>query len=192
MPCPCDQPSPLLTTSVTFVSSFHTPVGPLISGFRLIINAERPTFVLYPEDVDVTEPLKTAIFTCKAEGKPKPRITWYKEDLLIQGPASDKQSQFHITTNGALVYTGKRYHVTNEGSLIIVDPVSEDEGSLKCVAENSLGRVSHKVTLYLDMSKFQGRTVNGDYFMESARVQSLKPYHKPNERGFASEGVDSR
>ena len=119
----------------------------------VILTTEAPSFTIFPEDVEVDEPLKPATFNCKADGTPPPQIKWYKDDLLILDSAKQEGSQFHITTEGALVFKGKRYHVTREGSLIIFDPRSEDEASYKCVAENGLGSVDYKVALFLDLSK---------------------------------------
>jgi len=79
-------------------------------------------------------------------------MTWFKDNYEIRATA-EESSQFHITTEVALVFLGKRHYITREGSLIILNPRKEDEGSYTCVAENSLGKESYRISLYVDMSK---------------------------------------
>ncbi|KAK3710386.1 hypothetical protein QZH41_012306, partial [Actinostola sp. cb2023] len=111
----------------------------------------RPTFTILPDAVDLEEPLKPVIFKCSATGIPPPKITWFKDNLEIR-VASEDSSQFHITSDGALVYLGKRHHITREGHLIILNPREEDEGEYSCVAQNSLGKNTFRINLYVDMS----------------------------------------
>ena len=54
---------------------------------------------------------------CDATGNPRPRITWYKDNKLINSAAL----KYHVYTNGTL-------HVKNLGSV--------DSGVYKCVATN--------------------------------------------------------
>lgn len=111
----------------------------------------RPSFTILPDALDLDEPTEPVIFKCSAKGIPTPKITWFKDNLEIRVASED--SQFHITSEGALVFVGKRHHITREGHLIILNPREEDEGSYTCVARNSLGKESYSINLNVDMSK---------------------------------------
>lgn len=102
--------------------------------------------------VDAEEPVKPVIFKCNAKGIPKPKITWFKEELKIRVTSEDS-SDYHISSDGALTFLGKRHHITEEGHLIILNPRRDDDGSYTCVAQNDVGKISHRTSLYVDMSK---------------------------------------
>lgn len=111
----------------------------------------RPSFTILPTSMDLEEPQEPVIFKCTATGTPTPTITWLKDGLEIHVVSED--SQFHVTSEGALVFVGKRHHITKEGHLIILNPREEDEGSYTCKARNSLGEESYRINLYVDMSE---------------------------------------
>ena len=70
---------------------------------------------------------------CKAEGYPKPRVTWRKNGKLIQ-------------------------NITNETNFVIHDASREDAGNYECEASNLAGTVSYKVEVTI---KGDGNSVPG-------------------------------
>ena len=74
----------------------------------------------------------TASFQCEAEGNPKPKVTWLKQNSSL--PA-DKRV------------------VSSRGGLMITDVKSEDEGLYTCVARNILGEMALSATLTVQGDK---------------------------------------
>jgi len=88
-----------------------------------------PTITRRPSEKHVTFG-GNVTFTCRAEGVPEPRITWYN-------------------TLGIAADTDPRATVLSSGDLFIHSIEIKDAGRYECVAENSLGRDAAQVTLIL-------------------------------------------
>ena len=84
-----------------------------------------PSIVSPPTPTVVNE-TDVASFQCKVRGKPKPKITWLKQNVSL--PAS-------------------RRIVQSRGTLMIRDVTSQDGGMYTCQAKNILGVVKSSVTL---------------------------------------------
>ena len=94
-----------------------------------------PVFIKKPNAVNASEDTN-ATFECRADGIPKPNITW--------------------TKNGeALV--NKCFISIKDGYLIVNDLVSSDKGVYQCFAKNYLGKIqaSAQLSVYRE----------GNYFM---------------------------
>lgn len=84
----------------------------------------RPQFVQIPAGhVFFDEESDYIIMHCVASGQPQPQISWTLNDQPI-----------HENT--------ERVHVYDNGTLIIHNPIEEDEGNYKCEASNYLGSIS--------------------------------------------------
>ena len=84
-----------------------------------------PSIVSPPISMVVNES-GTASFQCEAEGNPKPKVTWLKQNSSL--PA-DKRV------------------VSSRGGLMITNVTSENEGMYTCVARNILGEMALSATL---------------------------------------------
>jgi hypothetical protein len=84
----------------------------------------QPQFVQVPAGhVDVDEESDFIVMHCAASGEPQPKITWTFNNQLLPDNT-------------------KRVHIFENGTLVIRNPIEEDEGSYKCEATNYLGRIS--------------------------------------------------
>ena len=99
--------------------------------------------VVRPKLQEINEPLRPAVFNCQAKGIPEPTIIWKKGDKVIGNTHRGNE----------LVYKGKRFHVTMEGSLIIFNPQTDDEDIYVCIARNAIGSTLQQTNLYVDLSK---------------------------------------
>lgn len=86
--------------------------------------ATRPQFVQIPAGhVFFDEDSDYIIMHCVATGNPRPQISWTFDDQ----PLRDNTERVQIHDNGTLV---------------IHNPIEEDEGNYKCEATNYLGSIS--------------------------------------------------
>ncbi|KAL9952583.1 hypothetical protein ACROYT_G039854 [Oculina patagonica] len=84
-----------------------------------------PSIVAPPMSMVVNE-TGTASFQCEAEGNPKPKVTWLKQNSSL---VADKRV------------------VPSRGGLMITDVTSQDEGKYTCVARNILGEMTSSASL---------------------------------------------
>ncbi|XP_077873311.1 putative oxidoreductase PXDNL [Ictidomys tridecemlineatus] len=83
-------------------------------------NCESPRITFEPQDVEVTSG-NTVYFTCRAEGNPKPKITW-------------------IHNNNSLdLEDDTRLNMFDDGTLMIRNTRESDQGIYQCMARNSAG-----------------------------------------------------
>ena len=94
-----------------------------------------------------------------AKGVPNPTIIWQKGNKVIGNNEIGNQ----------LVYSGKRFHITTEGSLVIFDPRADDEDLYVCIAKNSVGSTLYRTNLYIDLSKCFFMCFRLTYVMVKAR-----------------------
>lgn len=84
----------------------------------------RPQFVQIPADHAVDdEDFEFFAMHCTASGTPEPKITW-----SFNGHPLDENTD-HI-------------HILENGTLIIIHPIEDDEGTYICEATNYLGSIS--------------------------------------------------
>ncbi|KAK3563805.1 hypothetical protein QTP86_034530, partial [Hemibagrus guttatus] len=93
------------------------------------LNCEVPRITSEPQDVDVTSG-NTVYFTCRAEGNPKPQITWLRNN------------------NALNMQDDSRLNLLEDGTLMIQDTRETDQGVYQCMAKNVAGEVkTGEVTL---------------------------------------------
>lgn len=73
---------------------------------------------------------QTAVLECMAEGRPKPLLTWKKD-------------------NRTLKLTKRHFHAANSQLLIIVKTMLSDSGKYTCEMRNTLGSMSDNTQLYV-------------------------------------------
>ncbi len=104
-----------------------------------------PDVTMDPHDVDVTEGM-SASFLCTATGRPRPSITWYRDDTNDSLLAVNVSDPRVIVTETEM---GERELVSN---LTINDILPSDSDVYHCIAENDVNS---------DMSN-TSLTVNGE------------------------------
>uniref|UniRef100_A0A646QDL0 Peroxidasin n=1 Tax=Hemiscolopendra marginata TaxID=943146 RepID=A0A646QDL0_9MYRI len=85
------------------------------------VTGSSPRFVTTPHGQEVREK-ETVVFVCEATGNPRPFITW----TLNERPLSNLH----------------RFRISSTGTLTITNVISEDAGSYRCSASNTLGQIS--------------------------------------------------
>ena len=80
-----------------------------------------PKFKVLPSDIE-TEESRDIVIPCEATGVPKPRITWYKNGVVI-----DEDEFEHIEVN--------------DDGIAIMQVLESDEGIYQCFAKNNLGEI---------------------------------------------------
>lgn len=91
-----------------------------------------PEFTTKLEDVHTTDGGK-AQFTVVVTGQPKPEVTWYKDNTLVE-----EAEEFQITHEGDV------------STLTIPDVYPEDAGTYKVVAKNEVGSVTSTAVLFVE------------------------------------------
>lgn len=76
---------------------------------------------------------------CQADGIPAPTHQWRKSN---QRRFSDQTSATSATADWVSIVSGPHVHVLENGSLVVVDAVREDEGEYMCSASSSVGSIS--------------------------------------------------
>lgn len=109
-----------------------------------------PTFVetLQPQTV---QDGSQVILTCKINAYPKPKITWYKDEIQIE-PSND----FHITFE---IESGRC-------TLIITEVYPEDAGDYSCHAVNIYGESVTTTTITVKSKYFSVFPYNISYFLK--------------------------
>uniref|UniRef100_A0A667I480 Peroxidasin like n=1 Tax=Lynx canadensis TaxID=61383 RepID=A0A667I480_LYNCA len=85
-------------------------------------NCESPRITFEPQDVEVTSG-NTVYFTCRAEGNPKPKITWIHNNHSLD------------------LEDDTRLNLFDDGTLMIRNTRESDQGEYQCMARNSAGEV---------------------------------------------------
>ena len=104
----------------TYTCLVQTPYGQVNQTARLTVLAEPPSFIAKEKNVRAIEGSK-AILSCQANGMPKPKISWKKE-------------------NSTLIIGGN-VHQSLLGDLQIQDISFIDQGSYTCEASNVYGTI---------------------------------------------------
>ncbi|XP_052775467.1 peroxidasin homolog isoform X2 [Mya arenaria] len=84
------------------------------------LNCNFPVITSEPTDVQINEG-NTAYFTCRATGTPNPEIIWVKNNEIVD------------------TRRDTRYHILDDGTLMIEDARDADRGRYECIARNSAG-----------------------------------------------------
>ncbi|CAL4060527.1 unnamed protein product, partial [Meganyctiphanes norvegica] len=95
-----------------------------------------PRIIEHPTDITVprNEP---ATLNCKAEGKPPPTITWFKDGELVRTSPGDPKSQRVLLPTGSLFFLR-----------VVQGKKEDDQGTYLCQAANHVGTaVSNNATL---------------------------------------------
>jgi len=102
---------------------------------RLDLMAGSPAKIVMWTDTRMEQPDAVAQLFCRANGNPKPKITWYhlKED----------------GEQGERIIDGPQYTLLKNGDLMVKGPQPEGEGgfSYQCVAKNAYGKDNQTVLL---------------------------------------------
>ncbi|KAK2912427.1 immunoglobulin superfamily member 10 [Channa argus] len=75
---------------------------------------------------------KTTVLNCSADGHPVPEIIWILPNGTRFSGGSDR---------------GSRYHLGNDGTLVIYNPQKEDAGKYRCGAKNFMGYIEKLIVL---------------------------------------------
>jgi len=147
--------------------------------------------VLYPPEIELeTDRVhsgvnKEAHLTCKVQGNPAPRVTWYRDSNLLS--ESDKTSFLSEENRHTLILRSIRSGV--------------DFGNYSCVAENSLGTFKKHIEVHgrptaavfrskpnthQDQSYQLSWSVDSYTPIEEYRLlyRKIKPYHGPIDSSF--------
>lgn len=101
------------------------------------LSVEEPSFKEIPQNMKITEG-SVATFTCKARGYPEPKIKWTH---------NNKPISFHLRATLG----------NNNRSLQITNLTENDQGLIRCIAENIMGSVMAHADLevHCKYSKFK-------------------------------------
>ena len=99
---------------------FCSKIDALFTFLSFPAAKETPTITLQNRDKVTIVKGNVLYLFCKAEGYPKPLVTWRKDGKLLQGSV-------------------------NETDFIVYDAKKNDAGKYECEASNSVGTVSHTV-----------------------------------------------
>lgn len=103
---------------------------PLSSWFWSFLSPAAPDIIKYPKEETVVHIPKTSVvLPCRAEGYPKPKISWVKSDAMLQ--------------------FDNNVFMAHDGSLVILSMQYENEGIYSCVAGNIFGKKVVTQKLYL-------------------------------------------
>ncbi|XP_029846026.3 peroxidasin homolog [Ixodes scapularis] len=128
---------------------------PLTSLVESDFACERPSLTEEPYDVEAAFGVKIN-FSCKAEGEPRPSITWQHDGDEV---STDQDNRVEILDDGTLVIHSSRI---------------EDIGTYKCRAENAAGHVVSR-TAYL---RFTSPTLSA---VDDRQAQKPRIVTKPSD-----------
>ncbi|XP_054988765.1 roundabout homolog 3 [Sorex araneus] len=123
-----------LNSSVAALNhSFPVPGDPPINGSKVGPEDAVPRIVEQPPDLLVSRG-EPATLPCRAEGRPRPRIEWYKNGARVATVRDDPRAHRLLLPSGALFFPrivhGRR--------------ARPDEGVYTCVARNYLGAAASR------------------------------------------------
>eukprot|EP00062_Callorhinchus_milii_P011228 gi/632957167/ref/XP_007894325.1/ PREDICTED: roundabout homolog 2-like [Callorhinchus milii] len=109
-------------------------------GSRLRLEESLPEIVEHPRDLAVFKG-EPATLDCRAQGRPRPIIEWYRNGERVETSEDHPQSQRTLLPHGSLFF-----YQLNPGRR----GARSDEGVYTCVARNPLGIVqSRNASLYV-------------------------------------------
>ncbi|ELK09792.1 Roundabout like protein 3 [Pteropus alecto] len=113
--------------------SLPPPGEPPLNGSRVGLEDAMPRIVEQPPDLLVSRG-ESATLPCRAEGRPRPNIEWYKNGARVATAREDPRAHRLLLPSGALFFPrivhGRR--------------ARPDEGIYTCVARNYLGTVASR------------------------------------------------
>nr|KAF6467519.1 roundabout guidance receptor 3 [Rousettus aegyptiacus] len=121
-------------SSVAALNQSLLPPGePPLNGSRVGLEDAMPRIVEQPPDLLVSRG-ESATLPCRAEGRPRPNIEWYKNGARVATAREDPRAHRLLLPSGALFFPrivhGRR--------------ARPDEGIYTCVARNYLGTVASR------------------------------------------------
>lgn len=121
------------STSPQFPSLNALRPDPHSPGSRVGLEDAMPRIVEQPPDLLVSRG-ESATLPCRAEGRPRPNIEWYKNGARVATAREDPRAHRLLLPSGALFFPrivhGRR--------------ARPDEGIYTCVARNYLGTVASR------------------------------------------------
>lgn len=121
------------STSPQFPSLNALRLDPHSPGSRVGLEDAMPRIVEQPPDLLVSRG-ESATLPCRAEGRPRPNIEWYKNGARVATAREDPRAHRLLLPSGALFFPrivhGRR--------------ARPDEGIYTCVARNYLGTVASR------------------------------------------------
>lgn len=107
-----------------------SPVTPSFSWFRL---TEAPWFRSeHMRDEPILQPVGSTVrLRCRAEGTPRPQVTWYKDGRVIH----------NVPETGGVDLQGSRH------TLKVSNLMEEDSGRYMCWVQNRAGSINFTYTL---------------------------------------------
>ncbi|XP_063438172.1 protogenin-like [Mytilus trossulus] len=149
----------------SYICEVSSQNGPLITAKANLVVTTPPVIIEKPKNQKFPRS-RVIIFTCDAEGSPKPKITWYK----------DGQRTLISNTHG-------RYKIKDEGrQLVIEQTVVEDSGYYQCIAENSVDFVSAFARLLIEKDDTAPGKPNVSAEAVSSRSIKVSWYRPANKK----------
>ncbi|KAK6994218.1 neuroglian, partial [Biomphalaria glabrata] len=105
-----------LSDSMVIQCNASNVYGYVFADFYLKVSAGPPNITTAPENETEAAEGQQVELSCENKGNPKPRLTWYKDNVEITG--------------------GEHFRILPNGSLLIKQVVLPDAGLYKCKAEN--------------------------------------------------------
>ncbi|XP_056454369.1 immunoglobulin superfamily containing leucine-rich repeat protein 2-like [Gadus chalcogrammus] len=148
------------------------------------LDCKPPTAVLsYQPNLETTQIYEgvMVVLNCEAKGNPKPEVTWEvnagspKFEFTI--PSAGEESDQPINEQA----TRSRFHVFQNGTLIIPSMSKKEDGNYSCSAANELGRAESSVKLALTGT--QKHTMNSVHETAGPKTATVAKPSRPKESG---------
>nr|XP_053630897.1 roundabout homolog 1-like [Cherax quadricarinatus] len=152
------------------------------SHFLALAGSERgPRIVEHPKSIVVPRG-DPATLNCAAEGSPEPKITWFRDGVVVTTSQEDPRSHRVVFPSGSLFFLS-----------IKQGKKESDAGVYYCVATNAVGRAaSTNATLTIAMLREEFRTVPQDVAAASgdrAEILCVPPRgHPPPDLSWTRNG----
>ncbi|XP_039728855.1 roundabout homolog 3-like [Pteropus medius] len=178
---PPGEPPLNVSTSPQFPSLNALRPYPHSPGSRVGLEDAMPRIVEQPPDLLVSRG-ESATLPCRAEGRPRPNIEWYKNGARVATAREDPRAHRLLLPSGALFFPrivhGRR--------------ARPDEGIYTCVARNYLGTVaSRNASLEVAVLRDDFRQSPGNVVVavgEPAVMECVPPRGHPEPSVFWKKG----